>query len=752
MGMSRAALPPVSRSMRKSLAFAGAMLATAAIGVAPAAADAGKVLVFTGTAGTANPVSADAAAAITALGAANNFTVDTTAAASDINATKLAGYRAVVFVNSSGDVLDTAGEAALTSYVQTGGGFVGIGETALLEQGNAAFDTLIGLTGAARTTGAAVASDQDVEFLDRVHPATKALPMLQKAHNDAYYSWTNNPTGQVHTVARVRFNVMPSGASVTNDAVTRFTGTTNTNQPQLERAVSWCRDVQQGRSFYTGLGGTTASYTDGTVSKHLLGAIQWASGMTRGNCKATITSNYLTTRLTPPNPSTTSNAYVGEIDGISMAKDGRVFYAGRAVCAPGQAQITSWALPNVGLGCGTLHVWDPNTAGSGSQNQDPAKVTKIGELQVFGAKGGGGETGINSKDEQGILGIALDPDFTTGRPYIYIAYHPYFNGEQGYPTGSMIGGTKSFGPGFVRADYMGERRLSRFTYDNATKALVPGSEKVIHHWMTQVFSCCHLGGSMDFDSKGNLYFATGDNTGNAPNGNNSGYTNAAAQYTIPCPGTATDAYVATGCGTTQPCADSSPGGFARCGHISYADARQTSGNTNAFEGKLLRIHPLANPGDTPGIGTTYTIPGADAPNGPNLFPREQPGRARRQGQARGVRDGHAQPLLDRHRPQDRQGRDRVGRSRPGRRQHDLGPGEDRERRAHGRGRQLRLAVLPGRQPDRLPRQAAGGEPGHRGEPGRQRARHGRRRRRRPDRRVLGLQQGRRQRLAVQHAA
>ena len=69
--------------------------------------------------------------------------------------------------------------------------------------------------------------------------------------------------------------------------------------------------------------------------------------MTRGNCKATITSNYRTTRLTPPNPTTTSNAYVGEIDGMSIAKDGRVFYAGRAVCSQGQAQITNWATPNV---------------------------------------------------------------------------------------------------------------------------------------------------------------------------------------------------------------------------------------------------------------------------------------------------------------------------------------------------------------------------------------------------------------------
>ena len=89
-------------------------------------------------------------------------------------------------------------------------------------------------------------------------------------------------------------------------------------------------------------------------------------------------------------------------------------------------------------------------------------------------------------------------------------------------------------------------------------------------------------------------------------------------------------------------------------HISFADARQTSGNTNACEGKLLRIKPMANPGDTPGIGTTYTIPGADAPNGAEPVPGGQPGREGRQGQARGVRHGRPQPVLDRHRLQDGQ--------------------------------------------------------------------------------------------------
>src|SRR3954454_3874672 len=180
MGTWRMAVPPVSHRVRKPLAFAGALLASAAIGVAPAAADNGKVLVFTGTAGTANPVSTTAANAISALGTANSFTVDTTSNAADINATKLAGYKAVVFVNSAGDVLDTTSESALQSYVQNGGGFVGVGETAMLEQGNALFDQLIRLTGAACASGTRTAAPEDVEFLDRVSPLTKDLPLLWK--------------------------------------------------------------------------------------------------------------------------------------------------------------------------------------------------------------------------------------------------------------------------------------------------------------------------------------------------------------------------------------------------------------------------------------------------------------------------------------------------------------------------------------------------------------------------------------------
>ena len=128
-----------------------------------------------------------------------------------------------MFVHSSGDALDAAGETALQDYVQNGGGFVGMGETALLEQGGAAFfNTLTGLTGT-RITGTGASSAADVEFLDRVHPSTRALPLVDKAQTETWYTWATNPTGTVHTVARVRGNALPDGTSVPNDAVSRFT-------------------------------------------------------------------------------------------------------------------------------------------------------------------------------------------------------------------------------------------------------------------------------------------------------------------------------------------------------------------------------------------------------------------------------------------------------------------------------------------------------------------------------------------------
>ena len=157
--------------------------------------------------------------------------------------------------------------------------------------------------------------------------------------------------------------------------------------------MSWCRDIQQGRSFYTGLGQTAARY-DATLKKHLARAVQWAAGMVRGNCKATISSNYRTTRLTPPNPTTRRRTTP------TSARSTAWRWPRTAACstpvAPSASrastQITNWTHAATSASAAARSTCTTR-ASTGTDDQNPAKVTKVADFTVFGAKGGGGETG-----------------------------------------------------------------------------------------------------------------------------------------------------------------------------------------------------------------------------------------------------------------------------------------------------------------------------------------------------------------------
>ena len=131
----------------------------------------------------------------------------------------------MVFVHSAGDVLDAAQETALQDYVQDGGGFVGIGESALLEQGGAAFfNTLTGLA-AARITGTGTASSADVEFLDRVHPATRAAARWSRRRDRDLVHVGHEPDGHgPHRRPRARRTRCPTARRSPTTPSRRFTG------------------------------------------------------------------------------------------------------------------------------------------------------------------------------------------------------------------------------------------------------------------------------------------------------------------------------------------------------------------------------------------------------------------------------------------------------------------------------------------------------------------------------------------------
>ncbi|MDQ7909465.1 ThuA domain-containing protein [Phytohabitans sp. ZYX-F-186] len=351
-----------------------------------------------------------------------------------------------------------------------------------------------------------------VSVTDRQHPANKGLPLTVK-RADQWINWNPSPVGRVHTIAQVQEHTYNAGLSG-NGAF---------------HPVSWCRDYDGGRSFYTGMGRTEASYTsDAQFQGHLLGAIQWTAGLVRGDCQATIASNYRTERLTTTNTAGQLDQ-IGEPHGLTIAPNGRVFYVGKAACPSGP--IVDWNDPNVGKGCGTIHQWDPQTK----------QVKLLTTLEVMGNRGSGSEL---VKNEEGLLGITLDPTFAeNGWMYVYWMPHASIDREK----------------------RIGKRTVSRFTYNAAASTIDLSSRKDLLSWDVQIHSCCHAGGGMTFDESGNLYIGSGDSNSS---GGSDGY---------------------SGNNWTQEFAGTS-----------FQDARRTAGNTNDLNGKIIRIHPEAD--------GTYTIP------------------------------------------------------------------------------------------------------------------------------------------------
>ncbi|CAM5447755.1 ThuA domain-containing protein OS=Streptomyces cyaneofuscatus OX=66883 GN=G3I52_29260 PE=4 SV=1 [Streptomyces cyaneofuscatus] len=294
------------------------MATTLSLPSPPGAANQVKVLVFHASAGDEAPYTDAGIAAIEKIGQsgpeAGRFTTVATANPNVFtNGKRLGSFHAVVFLTGGGDVLDPEQEAGLEAYMEAGGGFLGIHDAARTEPYS---DWFTGLVGARPAAGSPTSVQRaTVEIGDRVHPATKSLPLEWK-RPDKWLNWAQNPSGEVHTVARVRELTYKPG-----------TGANGWDHP-----VSWCRDYDGGRSFYTAMGGTADSFAETDFRDHLRGALAWTNRTSQADCKATITSNYTAERLTQPNQPG-QNDQIGEPHGLVTAPDGKVFYIGRGGAA-----------------------------------------------------------------------------------------------------------------------------------------------------------------------------------------------------------------------------------------------------------------------------------------------------------------------------------------------------------------------------------------------------------------------------------
>ncbi|MFF0309826.1 ThuA domain-containing protein [Streptosporangium sp. NPDC004379] len=213
------------------------------------------VLVFSRTAGYRHDSIPDGLRAVGELGRRHDFTVHATEDGGAFTPAGLARYRAVVFLNTSGDVLDDARRAAFESYVRGGGGFAGIHSAADTEYGWPFYGELVG----ARFRCHPEPQEAVVRVEDRSHPSTAHLEPVWRRY-DEWYDYRTNPRPGVRVLMSLDEASYSGGG-------------------MGDHPIAWCHDHLGGRSWYTGGGHTRESYADPAFRAHLLGGIRYAAGV-----------------------------------------------------------------------------------------------------------------------------------------------------------------------------------------------------------------------------------------------------------------------------------------------------------------------------------------------------------------------------------------------------------------------------------------------------------------------------------------
>lgn len=215
-----------------------------------------RLLVFSKTLDYRHAVIPEARAAAIKLGQEAGFDVDTSENSKDFTAANLARYQAVFFNHTTGDVLDSAQQAAFQGFIRKGGGFAALHASSYTELQWPWFADLIG----AYFKDHSSVTPGTLKVENAGHPSTATLPSTW-TRSDEWYNFTRNPRSLVKVL-------------LTIDEKTYTGGNMGKDHP-----MAWYHDYDGGRSWYSALGHTPESYKDAAFMAHFRGGLEYALGM-----------------------------------------------------------------------------------------------------------------------------------------------------------------------------------------------------------------------------------------------------------------------------------------------------------------------------------------------------------------------------------------------------------------------------------------------------------------------------------------
>jgi cytochrome c len=277
----------------------------------------------------------------------HGFRLVATSDSGQIDEAVLQTFSAVVFLNSTGDNLNAFQRADLQRFIEAGGGFIGMHDLPEKDYEWQWYGRLVG----AHSEGRPSAGRLNLHTTDSPHPAVRRLPQAWE-HADEWRScrFAGNQPDVLLSVKTGTAQLIP---------------------------VSWSREFEGGRVFFTTLGRVPESYQNGRFLDHLWGAIEYATDgekLDYSRCRSHRVpeeNRFVRTVLTQ---------YLDEPMELDILPDGRVLFVERK---------------------GRLRMYIPSQE----------RLVTITKIPVY------------SGHEDGLLGLAIDPRYEENH-WIYLCYSP----------------------------------------------------------------------------------------------------------------------------------------------------------------------------------------------------------------------------------------------------------------------------------------------------------------------------------------
>ncbi|MEK7256699.1 MAG: ThuA domain-containing protein, partial [Bacteroidota bacterium] len=331
-----------------------------------------RILVFSKTAAFRHESIAAGKASLLKMAQERGFQVDTTENDSAFYEDNLKKYNAVIFLNTTGDVLNPEQQNNFERFIQAGGGYVGIHAATDTEYGWPWYGKLVGAYFESHPNNPNV-KEGEYFVTDKNHPACDSLPERFK-RTDEFYNFK-----QISPDIKVLVNI---------DEKTYTGGTNGDNHP-----ASWYQEYDGGRSFYTAMGHTDETFSEPLFLNHLWGGISYVLG---GDDPKPLNYNAVRTKRMPEENRFAKIVLaenLGEPIELAILPSGNILFIERY---------------------GAIKVYD----------QVEKQVMVIDSIPVStkytDAKG------VKTEAEDGLLGLQLDPNFEQNH-WVYFYYSPAGN-------------------------------------------------------------------------------------------------------------------------------------------------------------------------------------------------------------------------------------------------------------------------------------------------------------------------------------